>query len=99
VEFRARVEDFLTKAFEKFYITIWSCMKLEDVLEVLPMFMPKNFMDQFVFIWGHEQCSKMVSQISLESHYYLKDLKCIYLWLLWTTLWEGVSNIIHWWWT
>jgi hypothetical protein len=35
-------------------------------------------MNQFVFIWGHEQCSKMTSQISLGSHYYLKDLKFVY---------------------
>jgi hypothetical protein len=69
---------FFVKEFEKIYITIWSCMKRQDVLEVLPMLMPKKFMDQFVFIWGCEQCSKMVSQISLGSHYYLKDLKHIY---------------------
>jgi len=78
VEVRVGVEDFLVKAFEKFYVAIWSCMKLGDVLGVLPMFMPKNFMDQFVFIWGLEQCSKMVGQISPKSHYYLKDLKCVY---------------------
>ncbi len=65
VEVRVGVEDFLVKAFEKHYVTIWFCMKLEDVLEVLPMFMPKTFVDQFVFIWGHEQCSKTVGQIHL----------------------------------
>jgi hypothetical protein len=54
MEVKARVEDFLAKAFEKFYVTIWSCMKFEDVLEVLPMFMPENFVDWFVFIWGCE---------------------------------------------
>ncbi len=78
VEIKVGVEDFLVKAFEKFYIAIWSCMKLEDVMEVLPMLMPKNFMDRFAFIWGREQRSKMVGQISLGSHYYLKDLKHIY---------------------
>jgi hypothetical protein len=78
VEIRVKMEDFLLKAFEIFYITIWSCMKLEDVMEVLPMLMPKNFMDRFVFIWGREQCSKTVGQISLGSYYYLKDLKHIY---------------------
>ncbi len=55
VEVRARLEDFLLKAFEKIYVAIWFCMKLQDVLEVLPMFMPTNFMDQLVFIWGCEQ--------------------------------------------
>jgi hypothetical protein len=52
-------------------------MKLEDVLEVLLTFMPKNFMD-CSWIWGHEQCSKIVGQISPRFHYYLKDLKCVY---------------------
>ncbi len=42
VEVRARVEHFLSMAFENFYIRIWSCMKLEDVLKALPMVMPKN---------------------------------------------------------
>jgi hypothetical protein len=54
VEVRAKVEDFFAKTFEKFYITIWFCMKLEDVLEVLLMFMLENFMDQFIFIWERE---------------------------------------------
>jgi hypothetical protein len=53
-------------------------MKLEDVLEVFPMLMPKSFLDRFVFIWGHEQCSKTSSEISPKSHYYLKDLKHVY---------------------
>jgi hypothetical protein len=42
VEIKARVEHFLSTAFENFYIIIWSCMKLEDVLKVLPMLMPKK---------------------------------------------------------
>jgi hypothetical protein len=78
VEVRIGVEIFLSKIFEKFNVTIWSCMKLEDVLEVLPMLMVENFVDQFIFIWGREQCSKMANQISPRSHYYLKDLKHIY---------------------
>jgi hypothetical protein len=69
---------FFNHAFEKFYIAIWSCMKLEDVLEVLPMLISNMFVDYFVFIWGHEQCSKTFGQISLGSYYYLKDLKCVY---------------------
>jgi len=78
VEVRIGVEIFLSKIFEKFNVTIWSCMKLEDVLEVLPMLMVENFVDQFIFIWEREQCSKMANQISPRSHYYLKDLKHIY---------------------
>jgi hypothetical protein len=74
LEVRFGLENFLAKAFKKFYIAIWSCMKLEDVLEILPMLMFDNFMDWFVFIWGREQCSKMFSEI----YYYLKDLKHVY---------------------
>jgi hypothetical protein len=40
--------------------------------------MPKIFLEHFVFIWGHEECSKMSNQISLGSHNYLKDLKRMY---------------------
>jgi hypothetical protein len=50
-------------------------MKLEDVLEVLPMLILEKIMDQFVFIWEPEQCSNTSGEISLKSHYYLKDLK------------------------
>jgi hypothetical protein len=50
VEVKAEVENFLNKAFQKFHIAIWSCMKLEDVLEVLLMFMLESFLDQFIFI-------------------------------------------------
>jgi hypothetical protein len=53
-------------------------MKLEDVLEVFPMLVPKKLLDWFAFIWGCEQCSKMCGEISLESHYYLMDLKWMY---------------------
>ncbi len=42
IEVRVVVEHFLVNAFQKFYIIIWSCMKLKDVLEVLPMLMPKS---------------------------------------------------------
>jgi hypothetical protein len=72
------MKHFLILAFEKFYIAIWSCMKLEDVFEVLPMLIPNTFVDYLVFIWGHEQCLKTFGQISLGSYYYLKDLKCMY---------------------
>jgi hypothetical protein len=43
VEVRVGVENFFNKAFQKFHIAIWFCMKLEDVLEIFPMFMPKIF--------------------------------------------------------
>ncbi len=71
-------ETFACSCIWNFYIAIWSCMKLEDVLKVLPMLIPNTFVDQFVFIWRHEQCSKTSGQISFGSYYYLKDLKCVY---------------------
>jgi hypothetical protein len=57
LEIRVKVQDFLSQAFEHFYIVIWSCMLLEDVSEILPLLMPKTFVDQFVFVWGCEQCT------------------------------------------
>jgi len=54
VEVRAKVQSFLNETFQKFHIAIWSCMKLEDVLGVVPMFMPESLLDQSVFIQGHE---------------------------------------------
>jgi hypothetical protein len=65
MEAKTRVEHFLFQAFKYFYIVILSCMKLGDVLEVLPMLMLETFLEQVIFIWGHEQCSKTSGQISL----------------------------------
>jgi hypothetical protein len=42
------------------------------------MLMLEKFLDWFVFIWAHEQCSKTFSIISPGSYYYLKDLKHVY---------------------
>jgi hypothetical protein len=94
MEVRVRMDDFLTNAYQKFQSAIWSYMKLKDVLEVLPMIMPENFLDLFVFIWGSENCSKTSGEISSKSHYYLKDLKYVYCCLLWIILWERRSNIL-----
>ncbi len=49
---KARVEHFLSIAINYFYIKIWSCMKLEDVLKVLLVIIPNNFLDRFVLIQG-----------------------------------------------
>jgi hypothetical protein len=78
VEVRVGVEHFLSNVLKKFYIAICSCMKLEDVLEVLMMLMLEKFVDEFVFIWGCEQCSNFFGQIILGSYYYIKDLKHVY---------------------
>jgi hypothetical protein len=53
-------------------------MKLEDLLEGFPILIPNIFLERFAFIWGLEQCSKMFSQISPRSYYYLKDLKIMH---------------------
>jgi hypothetical protein len=50
VEVKVGMEHFLSMLFNYFYITIWFGMKLEDALEVLPMFISENFLDWFVFI-------------------------------------------------
>jgi hypothetical protein len=78
MEVEIRMQHFLSQTFKYFYIVIWSCMKLEDVLKVLPMLMPEYFLERSVFIWGCEQCSKMFGQIPPRSHYYLKHLKWVY---------------------
>ncbi len=54
VEIKIGIKIFLNKAFQKFHIAIWSYMKFEDILEVLPMFVLESSLEQFVFIWGHE---------------------------------------------
>ncbi len=47
-------------------------MLLENVLEV-DLLMPKTLIDQFVFVWGCEQCTTM-NQFTCLIYYYLKDL-------------------------
>jgi hypothetical protein len=70
MDVKVRMEKFLAMALKKFYISIWSCMKFENVLKILPMFMLEFFLDQFIFIWGHEQCSKTFGEITPKSYYY-----------------------------
>jgi len=47
IEVKVKIEHFFVNAFKKFHITIWSYMKLKDVLEVLLMLMPKIFVGQW----------------------------------------------------
>ncbi len=56
LEIHVGIHGFLARAFENFYIVIWSGMLLEDVLQILPLLMSKTLVDQFVFVWGHEVC-------------------------------------------
>ncbi len=55
---RTGIENFLSKAFQKFHNAIF------------PMLMVESFLDQFIFIWGREQCSQTSSEISPMSDYY-----------------------------
>jgi len=45
IKVKARMKHFLAHAFENFYIIIWYCMKLEDVLEVFLMLISNTFLD------------------------------------------------------
>ncbi len=51
VEVRMERKIFLRRHLKKNYVATWSYMKLEDVLEVLSMFMLKNFVDR-LFSFG-----------------------------------------------
>ncbi len=78
MEARIGIQHFLTHAFKKFYIGIWSCVLIDDVMEVLTLLLQQDFIDQFVFIWGREQCSMRLSQFIVGNYYCLKDLSCVY---------------------
>jgi hypothetical protein len=54
LEICARIHDFISQEFERFYIVIRPCMLLEDVLEIVPLLVPKILIGQFVFVWGCE---------------------------------------------
>ncbi len=41
--------------------------------------MPKTLVDQFVFIWGREQCTITMGQLTRLVYYYLKDLDQVHL--------------------
>ncbi len=70
-------QDFFIHAFKKFYIAIWFCTLIEDFMEVLTLLLPHNFIRQFVFIWGHEQCSMTLGQFIARTYYCFKDLSCV----------------------
>ncbi len=41
--------------------------------------MPKSLVDQFVFVWGHEQCTTITNKLTHSIYYYLKDLDQVHL--------------------
>ncbi len=77
LEVRDGVQHFFFKCSKK-KITIWSCMLLEDVIQVCCLLLPQVFVNQFVFIWGHKQCTKTLCQFIVGTNYYFKDLNNVY---------------------
>jgi hypothetical protein len=53
-------------------------MLLKDVFEILLLLIPKTFIDQFVFVWGHEYITT-TGQLTCLIYYYLKDLDQVHL--------------------
>jgi hypothetical protein len=43
VEVKVGLNEFLSKAFVNFHVAIWSYILLEDVLELVPLLMPQEF--------------------------------------------------------
>ncbi len=39
-------------------------MLLENVFEIIPLLMPKTVVNQFMFLWGHEQCIATMGQLT-----------------------------------
>jgi hypothetical protein len=53
-------------------------MLLEDVFKVLALLMPKSFINQFVFVWGCEQCVATMGQFTHINYHYINDLDQIH---------------------
>jgi hypothetical protein len=51
---------------------------IEDVMEVFTLLLPQDFIDQFVFIWGCEQCSMTSNQLKARNYYCFKDINHMY---------------------
>jgi hypothetical protein len=54
-------------------------MLSNNVLEILPLLMPKTLIDSFVFVWGCEQCTTATDQLTRSIYCYLKDLDRVHL--------------------
>jgi len=53
-------------------------MLLQDVMWIFPLLVPQTFVNQFLFIWGLDQCTKTLGQLIAGTYYYVKDLNCVY---------------------
>jgi hypothetical protein len=78
-------------------IAIWSCMLLENVMHVLHLLVPQTFVDQFVFIWGCEQCTKTFGQLTTRTYYYLKDLNHVHF-ACRGYPWDRRHKVVYWQW-
>ncbi len=47
-------------------------------MEVFTLLLPQDFINQFVFIWRHEQCLMTLGQFTTENYYCFKDLIHVY---------------------
>ncbi len=75
---RIGVQHFLFQGLKKNYIVIWSCMLLEDVMHVFSLLALQTFVGQFVIIFGHEQYTRTLGELTVGTYYYFKDLNCVY---------------------
>jgi hypothetical protein len=48
------------------------------VMQAFPFLLLQVFVNQFVFIWGHKQCIRALSQFIVGTYYYFKDLNSVY---------------------
>jgi len=72
VKAKIRVEYFHFITLKKFYVAIWSCMKLKDVFEILSLLMLKFCGPICVHLRKWTMCITF-GKITIESFYYLKD--------------------------
>jgi len=64
VEKRCGLLKFFALVFKEFQVVIWFCMLLKDIHELLPLFMPKQFICKFTFVWGRNKCSQTLGRIT-----------------------------------
>lgn len=48
------------------------------LMEVLTLLLLQDFINQFVFIWGHEYCSMTLGQFTIGIYYCFKNWSCVY---------------------
>jgi hypothetical protein len=63
VKAKARVQHFYFKYSKKVILQFGLYMLLKDVMQVFLLLIPQIFIDQFVFIWGCEQCARTFGQL------------------------------------